>query len=210
MSGKIKKILRDDLLPSAGAGVLGAVIGVIGGPVGSVVGGLIGGAIPPAYKAIKEQLDRKNLTILILEDDEPQLQQHLYYFENIGHFKCVGTQYGQKAIDEVDNDKYQRIKFGIFDEILLDQSSQYQEKPLQPVQGLDAIRSIHNERPDIKFIFVTSKPKDKGDGDWDKILEEIEKLQIPGVVLDVIHKDQIKKRSGKTYNYMCELIRKNR
>jgi ActR/RegA family two-component response regulator len=148
----------------------------------------------------------RTITILILEDTEEDRKQ----IKNIltKHFKVFATEYSETALIEARKNK--NLKFGIIDEVLFENDQQSRQR----FQGIDAIKRLGKDRPDMRFIILTNQIIDQAKVNNDTIstfAERFDKYLANENVVDVIHKQQYKddrgNYRGSIYNRIIDKIK---
>ena len=93
--------------------------------------------------------------ILILDDEKEWVAKHKFWLEEAG-FNCVYAYDGREAVDLALSDR--AIKIAVIDEILLEKDEEG-NSITQPLQGADVREDIRQQRDDISFIIISSKPE---------------------------------------------------
>jgi hypothetical protein len=93
--------------------------------------------------------------ILILDDEIKWVAYHKHELEKAG-FICEYAYDGREAVEKALSDR--TIKIAIIDEILLEKDK-YGNTVTQPLQGGDVRDDIRQQREDIYFIIISSKPE---------------------------------------------------
>lgn len=208
----LSKKNKKKLMTTAISGAIGTVIAGVGGLAFSLgglgvplalLGCIIGGILPALAEALLTRTPKlSSITILILDDDPRDLEKHTEQLKAVG-FNCYPTQDAKDAIKAATENP--SIQFGIIDQILNIPGTQDR----QDIQGRGVVKKIHHARPDLKFIFVTNQPVQaaKTDKNFEIYRQKINDLKIPGVVLEVIDKDEIEKDPDHHYDRILTLIR---
>lgn len=195
---------NNKIIGAALGGIIGGVAGIgfslgLIGIVLAIGGSALGGALP----TILEAHARSKITILILDDDQTWLDKHSERLKSYG-FKFYSTQYAEEAIEKAEEDP--SIRFGLIDKLLLVPNS----KNHQDIQGKGVVDAIHLNKPEMKFIMVTDQVIRQAKGNLKVYREMVDELQIPGVVLEVIDKDEIEGNPDKQYKRILDLIMANK
>lgn len=93
--------------------------------------------------------------ILILDDEKDWVAKHKLWLEEAG-FICEYAYDGREAVEKALSDR--AIKIAIIDEILLEKDK-YGNTVTQPLQGGDVRDDIRQQKEDIYFIIISSKPE---------------------------------------------------
>jgi len=145
----------------------------------------VGAGFPTLYSISQQYSLRKNLKILIYEDNEHQRENLVKNLKNADYdVIAFGSGEFQKAIEAVKQDK--KIKVAIVDQMIFDAN----RKPINDEQGFELVQAFSNcDRGDIQCIMLTGEllkaSRSRSNRD---LAEKIDNYLKNENVVDVIHK----------------------
>lgn len=153
----------------------------------------------------------EDIEILILDDESVWLNRHRQQLSE--KFQCHATQIAETAIEIVNSSP--NLQVVIVDEVLYipHDSGVIGQIPgenfeLQRYQGSGVVRVISENRPDIKFIFITSAPlnNSRDDSNVDILVNRYSELTKLPSVIDVIHKFTIEANPSNVYDNLISRL----